>query len=144
MVLPEIIFKANFTNMNDKQKVFVVDDDASARKGIARLVRAAGYDVCAYASANEFLTTLNPTISGCVVLDVRMPGISGEDLAAKLMDYRDKLSIIFITADDNPTIKQKAKKMGAAGFFRKPVDGTALIDAIIWTFNKIDNNRSVS
>jgi two-component system response regulator FixJ len=133
-----------FHNMKSEHNVFVVDDDPSARKGIARLVRAAGYNVCTHGSANEFLATLNPTVTGCVILDARMPGMSGEDLAAKLTKYRERLSVIFVTADDDPVVKQKANKMGAAGFFRKPVDGTALLDAINWSFNEIDaNNQSM-
>ena len=127
--------------MKNKHEVFVIDDDKSARNGIARLVRAAGFDVSTYTSAFEFQAILNPTISGCVILDARMPGISGEDLAAKLIDYRGKLSVIFVTADDNPTIKEKAKKMGAAGFFRKPVDGNALVDAINWSIRKSDDKN---
>jgi FixJ family two-component response regulator len=134
-----------FHIMKSENNVFIVDDDASARKGIARLVRAAGYSVYTHASANEFLAKLNPTITGCVILDARMPGMSGQDLAAKLMDYSENLHIIFVTADDDPAVKRKAKEIGAAGFFRKPVDGTALLDAINWSFNTIDsNNRSMT
>ena len=127
--------------MKDKQFVFVIDDDKSARNGLARLVRAAGYQVYTFASANDFLITLHPNIIGCVILDSRMPGMSGEELAVKLEIYREKLSIIFVTADDDPAIKAKAKEMGAAGFFRKPVDGTALLDAINWAVSAIHDNQ---
>ncbi|MGI9569304.1 MAG: response regulator [Desulfobulbia bacterium] len=120
--------------MSDKYSVFIVDDDNSARKGLARLVRAGGYEVTTYASASGFLAKLSPEIAGCVILDSRMPDMSGDILAEKLANYRDRLSIIFVTADDDPAILAKAKKLGAAGFFRKPVDGTALIDAISWAF----------
>ena len=126
--------------MKDKHKVFVIDDDMSARNGLARLVRAAGYNVSTYSSANEFLAALYPNISGCVILDARMPGMSGEDLVAKLMGLGENLSVIFVTAEDDPAIKQKAKKMGAAGFFRKPVDGAALLDAIDWAVREKTNN----
>ena len=126
--------------MKDKHQVFVIDDDKSARNGLERLVRAAGYNVSTYSSANEFLATLYPNISGCVILDARMPGMSGEDLVEKLMGLGENLSIIFVTADDDPAIKQKAKKMGAAGFFRKPVDGAALLDAIDWAVREKTNN----
>jgi FixJ family two-component response regulator len=119
--------------MNSQIHVFIVDDDQSVRKGLSRLIRAAGYLVSTYASAIEFLATLNPNTTGCVVLDVRMPGVSGGELTAKIMEHGENLSIIFLTADDDLKIKQKAKKMGAVGFFRKPVDGTALLDAINWS-----------
>jgi FixJ family two-component response regulator len=126
-----------------EHNVFVVDDDESARNGLARLVRAGGYHVITYASATEFMLTLNSKITGCVLLDARMPGISGEELASELMKYSENLSIIFVTADDDPETKQKAKEMKAVGFFRKPVDGTALLDAIDWVLNSdhIDNNH---
>ena len=112
--------------------MFVVDDDSSARNGIARLLRAAGHNVHAFASANEFLDFLSHDVSGCVVLDARMPGLSGEELQAELLLRGINLSIIFVTGDDDPETKRKAMEMKAAGFFRKPVDGTALLDAIDW------------
>jgi FixJ family two-component response regulator len=129
--------------MNSQFHVFIVDDDQSVRKALSRLLRAAGYNVSSYASAMEFLAALNPNTTGCVVLDVRMPEVSGDELAVKLMEHGKNLAIIFLTADDDPKIKEKAKKMGAVGFFRKPVDGTALLDAIYWSLKKTnDNNQS--
>jgi FixJ family two-component response regulator len=67
------------------------------------------------------------------VLDARMPGLTGGELAEKLTEYNQNLSIIFVTADDDPKTRTKANEMNAVGFFRKPVDGTALLDAIEWT-----------
>jgi FixJ family two-component response regulator len=112
--------------------VFVVDDDPSARRGLSRLLRAAGYDVCDFASANEFLDALNPGVSGCLVLDARMLGLSGEELQAELKARGAHLPIIVVTGDDDPETRRKAEEMKAVGFFRKPVDGTALLDAIEW------------
>jgi FixJ family two-component response regulator len=112
--------------------VFVVDDDPSARRGLARLLRTAGHDVRDFASAGEFLDTLGPEPSGCLVLDARMPGMSGEELHGELEARGVRLPTIVVTADDDPETRRKAEKMRAAGFFRKPVDGTALLDAIDW------------
>jgi FixJ family two-component response regulator len=120
--------------VKSQHNVFVVDDDASARNGLARLMRAAGYHVYTYTSAKEFMATIHPKISGCVVLDIRMPRMSGIELAEKFIKYSQHLSIIFVTANDDPQIRKQANKMNAVGFFRKPVDGTALIDAINWSF----------
>jgi two-component system response regulator FixJ len=129
--------------MNSQFHVFIVDDDQSVRKALSRLLRAAGYNVSSYASAMEFLAALNPNTTGCVVLDVRMPEVSGDELAVKLMEHGKNLAIIFLTADDDPKIKEKAKKMGAVGFFRKPVDGKALLDTIYWSLKTTkDNNHS--
>lgn len=112
--------------------VFVVDDDPSARHGLARLLRAAGYDVRDFAFANAFLDALGSEVCGCLVLDARMPGMSGEELQAELKVRGVHLPIVVVTADDDPEARRKAQEMKAAGFFRKPVDGAALLDAIEW------------
>jgi len=112
--------------------IFVVDDDASARKGLARLLRTAGYDVRDFASADNFLKGINPGVSGCLVLDARMPGITSEEVYKELNAQGIHLSIIVVTGDDDSETRQKAQMMNAAGFFRKPVDGPALLDAIKW------------
>ena len=114
-------------------RVFLVDGDLSARRGLARLLRTAGHDVREFASANELLDSLHPETSGCLVLDAGTPGLSGGELLAKLDALRIDLPIIVISADDEPEIRRRAYAMNAAGFFRKPVDGTALLDAIAWT-----------
>ena len=110
----------------------MVDDDASARNGLARLLRTAGYDVRDFASAADFLEGLDPDVSGCLVLDARMPGLTGEELLVELNVRGIHLSIIVVTGDDDSETRKKAKMMKAAGFFRKPVDGPALLDAINW------------
>ncbi len=112
--------------------IYVVDDDQSARRGIARLLRTAGHDVRDFASANEFLEAIRPQVSGGLVLDARMPGLSGEELQAELKARGIDLPIIIITADDDQETRRKALEMKEAGFFRKPVDGTALIDDVSW------------
>jgi FixJ family two-component response regulator len=112
--------------------VFVVDDDKSARSGIARLLRTAGHDARAFSSAEEFLGAYDPETFGCMVLDARMPGMSGEELQAELKARGVRLPIIVISADDDSEIRRSAHRMNAAAFFRKPVDGSALLDAIEW------------
>jgi len=112
--------------------VFVVDDDLSARRGLARLLRTAGHDVRDYASGDEFLVALDAETCGCLVLDARMPGLSGEELHGEIKARGLHLPIIVVTADDDPETRKRAEEMGATGFFRKPVDGTALLDAIAW------------
>ena len=118
--------------MSNPNCVSVVDDDLSARTGLIRLLRAAGHDVRDFASAQEFLDALGSEASGCLVLDARMPGLSGEELQAELELRGAHLPIIVVTGDDDPEARPKAEEMKAVGFFCKPVDGTALLDAINW------------
>ena len=118
--------------------VFVVDDDASARNGLVRLLRAAGYEVQSFASAEGFFQALSShhmcagVLEGCLIVDGRMPGLSSTDLASELRRHGYRLPIIVLTTDDSFAARQKALSMKAVGFFRKPVDGTALLDAVDW------------
>ena len=112
--------------------VIVVDDDPSARRGLARMLRTAGHDVREFSSAREFLDALDPERSGCVVLDVRMPGMSGAELQSELQARGVHLPIIVVTADHDPETRLIAEKLKAVAFFQKPVDGKALLDAIDW------------
>ena len=122
--------------------VFIVDDDHSSRNGLARLLRTAGHNVRVFASAIEFLENLCSEISGCVVLDARMPGMSGDELIAELNRRSINLSIIVVTGDDDPETRRKADKMKAIGFFRKPVDGHALLDAVDWALRSSSTNSN--
>jgi FixJ family two-component response regulator len=132
----------NNLHMTNAHSVFVVDDDLSARNGLARLLRTASYDVRSFASANEFLDALGSEVSGCVVLDAGMPGLSGEELQVELTARGVHLSIIVVTANDGPETRRKAEAMKAVGFFRKPVDGTALLDAIDWVLRSSSTSQS--
>jgi two-component system response regulator TtrR len=122
--------------------IFVVDDDNSARNGITRLLLAAGYCVKAFASSKKFLESLGTVKSGFVLLDIRMPEISTEEFAKKLSENNTNLKIIVITADDSPGTRQKASDIKAIEFFRKPIDGNALLDTIGWALKRSENKNS--
>ena len=142
VLLCQLILERILSNMKNEHYVFIVDDDLSARRGIARLLRAAGHNVQEYVSANEFLDIITTDDSGCLVLDARMPGMSGDELNAELIRRGIDLSIIVVTGDDDPEMKREADKMKAVGFFRKPVDGTALLDAVSLALrSKLNNNN---
>ncbi len=110
--------------------VHVVDDDASFRKSAARLLAAAGYQVALYESAIQFLETANIGGHGCVVLDVRMPGLSGLQLQERLTEIREALPIIFLTGHGDIPMSVRAMKAGAEDFLTKPVATPALLAAI--------------
>ena len=121
--------------MNNKIHVIVIDDDPSVKKGLVRLLSKAGYKVSQFTSLNDFVDAIKPGLSGCIVLDSGIPGLSEKDLQTEFKKRGILLPVIIISADDDSKTRQRAKEMKAAGFFRKPVDGTALIDAIDWAVN---------
>jgi FixJ family two-component response regulator len=110
--------------------VFVVDDDASVRKSLARLVKNAGYAVETFTSVREFLA--RPPYDGpsCLVLDVRMPGLTGLDLQEALRTTGQRLSIVFITGWGDVRASVKAMKGGAVDVLTKPLDEGTLLAAI--------------
>jgi len=118
--------------------VFIVDDDASARVGLGRLIRVAGYDTRLYADTSTFLTDVRQTPQACIVMDLRMPGLAGISLQEELVSKGISTPVIIVTAEENPETRHRAKQAGAVAFFRKPVDGPALLDAIEWAVSKCD------
>ena len=118
--------------MSSTKHIYVVDADPSARSGISRLLLKAGYDARSFASIDEFLDALDPESAGCLVLDAGLPEPSGEELQTALETRGFQAPIIFITADDDSGSRQKARKLKAIAFFRKPVDGKALLDIVEW------------
>jgi len=111
--------------------VFVVDDDASVRRGLSRLLRAAGYQVEAFPGAAEFLASGRYQQSpACVVLDVRLPGLTGIDLQAHLAALKSTLAIVFITGHGDVPTSVRAMKCGAVDFLPKPFDDTQLLNSV--------------
>jgi len=110
--------------------VFVVDDDASVRKSLVRLIKAAGYEAEAFGSVGDFLARRPYDGACCLVLDVRMPGRTGLDLQEALRAAGQRLSIVFITGYRDVPVSVKAMKGGAVDFLTKPVDEGTLLGAI--------------
>jgi FixJ family two-component response regulator len=110
--------------------VGIVDDDPSVRKGLARLVKAAGYRVEVFASAREFLARPQQEDPCCLLLDVRMPGLTGPELQEALAIAGRRMSIVFISGHGDVVGSVKAMKGGAIDFLTKPVDARELLDAI--------------
>lgn len=111
--------------------VHVVDDDESFRTAIARRLKLAGYEVVTYASALELLkSSVDDVQEGCILLDVRIPGLSGPDLQAQLIASGSTLPIIFLTGHADTPTTVRAIKAGAEDFLTKPISSEQLIDAI--------------
>jgi FixJ family two-component response regulator len=114
----------------DKAIVFVVDDDPSMRRALESLLRSVGHDVRLFASAPEFMQAARSDAPGCLVLDVRLPGISGLAFQQELSRAGVALPIIFITGHGDVPMTVRAMKAGAAEFLTKPFDDQVLLDAI--------------
>lgn len=111
--------------------VYVVDDDASYRTAIKRLLEKTGYRVVTYASAQQLLDQRPDENSpGCILLDVRMPGLSGPELQSRLIEFGSTLPIVFLTGYMDITLTVKALKAGADNFFIKPVRSDELLKAL--------------
>jgi FixJ family two-component response regulator len=110
--------------------VFIVDDDSSVRRSLERLVRSVGLKAKSFASAKEFLQTGHGQETGCLVLDMRMPGISGLELQEKMTRAGFLLPIIFISGHGTVPMSVRAMKAGALDFLQKPFDEQDLLEAV--------------
>lgn len=120
--------------MKDSKTIYIVDDDISASRGLSNLLNAAGYDVEAFVSVEDFLQVQFSNTDTCLIIDARVSGLSTKNLQAQFLQKNVRIPIIFLSARDDKTSRDKAVETGAVGFFRKPVDGPALLDAIAWLF----------
>jgi FixJ family two-component response regulator len=116
--------------MEPDKLVFVVEDDAPLRESLADLLRSIGLSVHAFASAQEFLQSKRPDVPSCLVLDVRLRGLSGLDLQKRLIEGEIEIPIIFITGHGDIPMAVQAMKAGAVEFLRKPFRDQDLLDAI--------------
>jgi len=108
----------------------VVDDDPSARSALGRLLKSAGFQAKLFPSAQEFLDNGPVEPGAVIILDVRMPGLSGLELQKKLQATGETLPIIFLTAFEDPRARSEALGQGAVAFLQKPVEETVLFEAI--------------
>ena len=116
-------------------QVYIVDNEPSVCTAYARLVRSAKMEPHTFASVEDLVRADPSDVNACVVSDIQMPGLSGLDLPALLTRGGHQLPVIFVTAHDTPETRARAQSVGAAGYFRKPVDDQALLDAIAWALS---------
>ena len=110
--------------------VSVVDDDESFRAALQRLLKSAGFPVRSFASAEDFLKSGQQHDTGCLIADIRMPGMSGLDLQAKLNADHCPIPIIFITAHGDEQMRLQAMRGGAVKFLGKPFDSAILLESV--------------
>jgi FixJ family two-component response regulator len=110
--------------------IYVVDDDLSVCRALRRLIQSAGYRVETFASAGEFLDASPEGRTACLVLDIHLGGMSGFELQEQLAATRAAIPIIFITAYDDASIRERITRSGVTAYLRKPFDEGVLLDAI--------------
>ena len=116
--------------------VYVIDDDESVRKAFKRLLRSMNFEVETFSSAEGFLKGQKTSKDSCVIIDIRMPGLTGLDLQRELAAQGIRIPVIVISASDDARVRQEARELGAVAFFRKPIDDQALLDAVWWAISE--------
>jgi len=114
-----------------RQTVYIVDDDEDVRDALSMLMRAAGLHTETFPSARDFLQRLNQRDSGCLILDIRMPGMTGLELQSELHKRRIRIPIVFLTGHGDVPLAVKAMKAGAIDFIQKPLDEHRLVMAVM-------------
>lgn len=110
--------------------ITIVDDDPSVARALRRLIGSAGYIVETFASAQEFLGSMPSTRTACLVLDIYLDGMNGFELQEQMKANQLAIPIIFMTAHDDATTRERIRQSGPVGYLVKPFDGQALLDAI--------------
>ena len=118
--------------------IAIVDDDQSIREALASLIEAFGFDVVLFSSAEEFLKSSAIERTDCLILDIRMGGMSGLTLQSELAARHPRLPIIFLTAHGNKHQEKQALRVGAAAFLRKPFSAVQMLRILSSTLNRQD------
>jgi len=121
--------------------VFVIDDDLSMRRALTNLIQSVGFGVEAFGSATELLKSTLPELPSCLVLDIRLPGLSGLDLQTELAKANIRIPIIFITGHGDIPMTVRAMKGGAVDFLTKPFRDQDLLDAVVSAIDKDRKRR---
>ena len=122
--------KVDNSGAGDLPVISIVDDDASIRRALARLIHPTGLPVETFTSAEEYLSSTGSIARGCLVLDIQLNGMSGLDLFEQLVSAGQAPPVVIITAHDTPQARERAKEFGAVAFIAKPFDASAMLEAI--------------
>ena len=121
--------------------IAIVDDDEPLREALGSVLKAAGFVTDTFGSAEEFLDSPQRNNTSCLILDVRLPGMSGIELQRRLLDANCEVPVIFVTAHGDGSLRDLVMKAGAAGFLNKPVRSDALLREIHAALEKSDTDK---
>ncbi len=114
----------------NKKQIYIVDDDESVCRSLKFLLMTFGFTVNTFPSAEEFFSVVSNSASGCLILDIHMPGMDGWEALKKLIESGSRRPVIIMTADKNAGLREQALKSGAAGLLEKPINDQELVDSI--------------
>jgi len=114
----------------DKKQINIVDDDESVCRALKCLLMTFGFEVTTFLSGEQYLSEARDDFKGCLILDIHMPGLDGWEVLRRCIKSGTKRPIIIISAEKNSELKKQAIKLGAVGFFQKPVNAQELVDLI--------------
>lgn len=117
--------------MSQQLPVYLIDDDESVRRSLRFMLESYGLNIHDFDSAEAFFAAIDLSEPGCALVDVRMPGLSGPQLHAQLVQYNSPLAVIYLTGHGDVPMAVEALKLGAVDFFQKPADGAKLADAVV-------------
>jgi FixJ family two-component response regulator len=126
----DLLREARKTRVPETQKISIVDDDEAVREALKSLLKSVGFQADTFASAEEFLSSGQLPCTACLILDVRMPGMSGVELHDRLSASHRGLPVVFISAHADDDARARALENGAVGFLQKPFSDEALLGAI--------------
>jgi FixJ family two-component response regulator len=127
--------------LNKTGTIAIVDDDEPLREALESIMKAAGFQTDSFPSAEEFLDSPQRRNTTCLILDVRLPGMSGVELQRRLIDVNSPVPIIFVTGHGDAALREVVMKAGAAGFLNKPVRSDALLREIHAAIDKSANEQ---
>ena len=123
-------FETRETSMANWPLIAIVDDDQWIRRSLQRLLKSAGYRAEAFISAEHYLAARNHEETRCIIVDIGLPGMNGFELERRLTAEDSRLPVVFVSAHDEPEVRDEAAHAGAVAFLGKPFDDNALLDAI--------------
>ena len=126
----DALLKAGGTGMNELPLIAIVDDDRWIRRSLERLLKSTGFRAETFVSAEDYLAAGNHEETGCIILDIGLPGMSGFELERRLTADRNRRPIVFVSARDEPEVRDEATLAGAVAFLGKPFDDNTLLNAI--------------
>ena len=123
--------------------IAIVDDDEALREALGSVMKAAGFKIDTFATAEAFLDSDHRANTACLILDVRLPGMNGIELQRSLADSGSQIPIVFVTAHGDASVRDLVIKAGAAGFLNKPVRSDALLKAIYAALSKVGTKNEL-